>query len=429
MIDQLNVRMYKMGFGDCFLLTFGGKTGRKRDADVHVLIDCGSITEGSAQVSRVAQDVIATITPANGKPRLELVVATHRHRDHVGGFKDPAWSGVEVGEVWMPWTEDRLDPAATRLRNRQSAFAMALSKAAAVAGMSEDDDPLDGTAPPPGGDEKAASKRATYAMALNALTNEKAMATLHTGFAGRPPRHFLPVKDVACEARKLAGLPGVRIHVLGPPRDEAAMANMNPPDGSAYLRQRAAAADGETVNDAAAFPASWHLDRAAFDKGHPRSTFSLDYQNKVDTIAEEPDGDLAAAIDRAVNNTSLILMFEVGDQWLLFPGDAQWGAWNAALTEPACRALLARTTFYKVGHHGSHNATPKELIETLIGSPFTAFFSTAPVKQWPDIPRQPLVDAISEKGKYARSDDEAASAAAGFNVSAGLYTEWKVPIA
>jgi beta-lactamase superfamily II metal-dependent hydrolase len=422
MIEKLRIRMYRMGFGDCFLLTFGSTDG----SSGHILIDCGSITEGGAQVSKVAKDVIEACGPQGAAPRLELVVATHRHRDHVGGFADPAWSAVEVGEVWMPWTEDPLDADATRLRNRQSGFALALTRATAITGLSQDDDPLAPTAGP-----KAKAKDAeiaVHAVALNALTNEKAMATLHKGFAGKAPRRFLPLKDQTCEAREIEGLPGVRIHVLGPPRDEKAMASMNPPEGGAYLRARAAAGEGEPVTSATAFSKRWQLDRTAFEVNHPRSTFSADDQQGVDMLAEEPDGDLAAAIDKAVNNTSLILMFEVGDQWLLFPGDAQWGAWNAALTVPACRELLARTTFYKVGHHGSENATPRELIETVIGQSFTAFFSTAPVKQWPNIPRAPLVTAIAGKGKYARSDDEDASVAAGFTVSRGLYTEWEIPI-
>ena len=50
-------------------------------------------------------------------------------------------------------------------------------------------------------------------MALNALTNEAAMTTLHRGFAGRPPCHFLPIKDKDCEARSVASLPGVTIQV------------------------------------------------------------------------------------------------------------------------------------------------------------------------------------------------------------------------
>jgi hypothetical protein len=50
---------------------------------------------------------------------------------------------------------------------------------------------------------------------------------------------------------------------------------------------------------------------------------------------------------------------------LLFPGDAQIENWSYALfTAPnheAIRKRLAAARFYKVGHHGSLNATPKTL--------------------------------------------------------------------
>jgi len=420
MSQTLRVRMYRVGFGDCFLLSLIGQ-----GPDRHILIDCGSITDGKAQVSAVVRDIVATCSSPGDTPRLELVVGTHRHRDHVAGFKDPVWKDVEVGEVWMPWTEDPEDPAATRLRNRQSAFALALSQAVAVAGFDADSDPLEVQA----ANEADAARQATLSIALNALTNEAAMATLHKGFAGAPPRHFLPLKDTVCEARTLPGLPGVRIHVLGPPRDEAAMASMNPPAGEAYLKMMATAASTEDLPKTGAFRPSWRIERATFEQRHPGSTFNPKDQRDVDRLAEEPDGELAAAIDRAVNNTSLILMLEIGDQWLLFPGDAQWGAWNAALKEPRCSRLLERTTFYKVGHHGSENATPRSLVDTVIDHPFTAFFSTRPVPQWPNIPRAPLVEAMKLKNvAIARSDDEAASAAASFKVEPGLYTEWQVAI-
>ena len=75
-----------------------------------------------------------------------------------------------------------------------------------------------------------------------------------------------------------------------------------------------------------------------------------------------------------VNNTSLVLAFELveGGPVLLFPGDAQIGSWlswkdlswevgtgsqRRTVTGPD---LLKQTVFYKVGHHGSHNATLKE---------------------------------------------------------------------
>jgi hypothetical protein len=66
-----------------------------------------------------------------------------------------------------------------------------------------------------------------------------------------------------------------------------------------------------------------------------------------------------------LNNTSVILLFEIGGSRLVFPGDAQLENWSYALHEcddaDAIRKRLADARFYKVGHHGSLNATPKSL--------------------------------------------------------------------
>ena len=288
-------------------------------------------------------------------------------------------------------------------------------------------------------DAAAGSEEAnTLAMALNALTNEAAMATLHRGFAGRPPRIFLPLKDTVCEARTLPDVPDLKVHVLGPPRTEAAIASMQPPRDEVFLARldRRAAAKAAPASEVPAVPdpqgafrASWRLPKEAVNHAKIGWTFDAADARAVKVLAEEPDGDLAAAIDKAVNNTSLILMFEIGDQWLLFPGDAQWGGWEAALHEPSCARMLARTTFYKVGHHGSENATPRSLVESVIRGPYTAFLPTRKMDQWPNIPRGPLVDAmIAHSAVVVRSDDEAAASAAAFKVEPGLYIEWEVGI-
>jgi len=160
------------------------------------------------------------------------------------------------------------------------------------------------------------------------------------------------------------------------------------------------------------------------------TTFNNDDRRRIDRFAEEPSFALAAALDNAVNNTSLILMIEVGDAWLLFPGDAQWGGWNQALQNPIAREMLARTTLYKVGHHGSHNATPRELIEKVVAQPFVSLFSTKEVRQWPDIPRPPLLAAIeARKGPIARTDLGSAARTAGFAVEDGLYIERDLQLA
>ncbi|TPN82571.1 hypothetical protein FJ987_16520 [Mesorhizobium sp. CU2] len=414
MVDRISIRMYRVGFGDCFLLTFWfGQTPKR------VLFDCGSLSKTKAQVAKIADDVVATCT-SNDRAALDLVVCTHRHKDHVSGFDNPIWRTVEVGEVWMPWTEDPADPDATRIRNRQSAFAMALSQAISP-GVSADLTPL-------ARNSARTIKNAQLALALNSLTNEQAMATLHRGFAGNPPRRFFPARPgdnaaaPSLQTYALTSLPGVQFHILGPSRDEKVIANMDPPAGAAYIAQSNAM---PAQSDASAgCEQIWQIGEALFRQQTPGSTFNDEDRIAVEKIAEDPDFSvLAAAIDNAVNNTSLMIMIEAGNQFLLFPGDAQWGTWKAAMDQVEVRELLARTTILKVSHHGSHNGTPKELIESLIGSNVTAFVSTGTVTQWPGIPRGPLMAALNQKTKLARSD--VATPPAGFTVKRDLYVEWE----
>jgi beta-lactamase superfamily II metal-dependent hydrolase len=414
MIDRLTIRMYEMGFGDCFLLSFwSGEVARR------ILIDCGSLSRPKADVARAAKDIVSECTPAEGPPRVELVVCTHRHKDHVSGFDDPIWAGLEVGEVWMPWTEDPTDPVATRIRNRQSNFALALSQAI------QPDIALDSM--PLAERRRPNLKELDLVLALNSLTNEKAMGTLHRGFSGRPPRYFLPIKGTEGQLRSLPKLPDVRFHILGPSRREEVIALMDPPSGGAYLTP---GLPSTSPQEGGACEMGWRVTEAAFRAQRPDSTFSNTDMQALKELADQPDGDLAAAIDGAVNNTSLMMMIEVGDQFLLFPGDAQWGTWDAVLSQPALRSLLERTTMLKVSHHGSHNGTPKDLLEKVIGDHVTSFLSTAPVKQWPNVPRPPLVDALAKKTTLARSDkDGEIRTAPGFTVRAGFFVEWQMEVA
>jgi glyoxylase-like metal-dependent hydrolase (beta-lactamase superfamily II) len=94
----------------------------------------------------VVDQIIADVTDEEtGSARIDVVVGAHRHQDHVSGLTHSGWAHVEVGEVWLPWTED----------------------------------PEDGLERLLGADDRA------LGLALNSLTNEKAMRTLPAGFAGR----------------------------------------------------------------------------------------------------------------------------------------------------------------------------------------------------------------------------------------------------
>jgi hypothetical protein len=117
---------------------------------------------------------------------------------------------------------------------------------------------------------------------------------------------------------------------------------------------------------------------------------------------------------------------------LLFPGDAQVGSWlswqdlkwelkdpkSGSATEVKGPDLLARTIFYKVGHHGSHNATLKAKgLELMTSDDLVAMIpvdhAMAVKKRWGLMPLPALVDRIKEKthGRVLRIDDQVKSTA------------------
>ena len=103
---------------------------------------------------------------------------------------------------------------------------------------------------------------------------------------------------------------------------------------------------------------------------------------------------------------------------LLFPGDAQIENWSYALFDApnrrAIRGRLAGTNLYKVGHHGSLNATPKTLwngfahkqsdaqadADRLISVLSTKANKHGHPENDTEVPRRPLVTALENFTAY-----------------------------
>ena len=133
---------------------------------------------------------------------------------------------------------------------------------------------------------------------------------------------------------------------------------------------------------------------------------------------------LAAAADKldgTLNNQSLVVLFTCNGKKLLFVGDAQWGNWaywlyGKAVTgsDPGISArakdILGSIDFYKVGHHGSTNATPIPAVDAL-NQTCACMCSTAmgaygnPAKK-AEVPRTALMDALETRSgrRLVRSD-------------------------
>jgi hypothetical protein len=165
---------------------------------------------------------------------------------------------------------------------------------------------------------------------------------------------------------------------------------MDPPAGKSYLQYIGASGQASAEDDGDAKPVvprpfdeTWAAPREGFIETHADWAIDQKDLESIRTLGEGPEEALAVTLDSAVNGTSLMLILKVGRAHLLLPGDAQWGTWKTALDDPQWRALLKNTTFYKVGHHGSQNATPREFKEEVLdrAQPIRGMVSARPTKK------------------------------------------------
>jgi beta-lactamase superfamily II metal-dependent hydrolase len=420
--DTIRIRMYAVGFGDCFLLGFPGPGGSRERL---MLIDCGvhnASKRGANIFKEVIPDILDQAAATAGKLRIDVVVATHHHLDHVSGFQVEGWDEVEVGEVWLPWTEDPEDADALRIRERQSKQARFLLRLDAAK------------------DKKWETVRAISENNAG-YTNAAAMTTLHDGFAGTPERSFLPQRPGRPRSRRFSPkvIPGLEVVILGPSRDEAAIRDMNPPSGESYFRfgnDRTLGASGEPLPFTPFFiePAAYTSAHKDLVPPHNSELKNVAKAGRTDALA------LAVALEQATNGTSLVLLLRFGETALLFPGDAQWGTWDRMLHDPESQELLRAVNFYKVGHHGSHNATPVSFVKKFLHDADASMVSVAPtsIPSWKEIPKGPLLTALGEKSAIVLDSDELReSAIAGKpapvdpivgEAKDGLWTEIRLPV-
>lgn len=352
---KLHIRMYRVGFGDCFLLSFKYARGAKEDR--HVLMDFGTTAQPNELMLAIAND-IAKVT--HGK--LHAVVATHRHRDHMSGFATAGGEGpgdviasLKPDLVVQPWTEDpqaKTDASVpTKKLSAQQAFVRGLSRMHDFAGTVQQ------FAAEAIALRQAAGSSATPALSQlaflgqNNLPNLSAVKNLQE-MGARNEYLFYGAKT------HLAGMLGVKVRVLGPPTLEQTdqICKQRSKDAAEFWHFQAQAAHEFIAAQAGPF-------RDTGTRNIPPSarwaTHRLDH-----AFLEQLLG-VVRILDDAMNNTSLILLFEIGNKKLLFPGDAQIENWSYALFDAPDheenQKLLADVCLYKVGHHGSLNATPKSL--------------------------------------------------------------------
>lgn len=419
---SVSVRMYRGILGDCFLLRYE----EQGEATRHVLIDCG-VLQGVANARDKMTEIVSDLLSTTGG-RLDLLVVTHEHHDHLSGFQYEQERFVKdfsVDEFWLAWTEDPTDPTAIGLRAQFDKSKNALAALAAQPKMTA---------------LKDQDARIRNVLELSAF--------LGLDTQGRPTgaKTLQMLKDKATPARTRYLEPGdvvrptridsLKVYVMGPPRDTAALRRDAPRTGAAkevYLsRQEEANAlelqlaqlDGTQIPPQDlpfAKPHQRSLDALAKTRPEDYSlTQKLYYDakatgRKIDEEWYSSAETLALKMDSDTNNTSLVLAIELPDgQILLFPGDAQVGNWLSwadqtypRTPDPAEGAalsvddILARVSLYKVGHHCSHNATLRQMgLEKMISPRLVAMIpvvtQVARDNHW-NMPYPDLYQALKDK--------------------------------
>lgn len=338
--QRIRLRMYNIGFGDCFLLSLeyaaplpDGRSER------HILIDYGSTRRN--KTAGLSSADVGNLIKEHCAGKLDVVIVSHRHRDHLSGFRsaEDVMKELSPSLVVRSWTE-----APEAKVDGDASLAFHRSLAAGADFMTE---VVDAFAP-----LSRRGLRGDILRAAGELKNEEAVLVLQELSSGGKGEYLHA--DEASRIPEFA--PGVKVTVLGPPKPEQhpAVVRQREDDEQYWVRLKSAIQQSAELTDDSMLepvaeervlgPVDWLIKRMERQQLHQL--------NRIVT-----------AYDDALNNTSLVLLLEIGEHKMLFAGDAQIENWEFTLEDPAKLALLDDIDLYKVGHHGSRNATPRTLVE------------------------------------------------------------------
>jgi hypothetical protein len=357
--NKVEIRSFQVGFGDCFLVSFDYGVKKQK----HVLIDFGTTglpakfkKTKATYMPMVAAD-IETLVRNTGE--LVAVVATHRHADHISGFGTDTTTGksgdiirnLKPRLVLQPWTEDpdaERDALKAKNPRGQKGF---LATLATMNGVAAEALRIANQKPRW---MSATAQRELAFLGEDNIKNKSAVQNLiDMGKAsGAKPRYLRYGDKTGLEKF----LPGVKVHVLGPP---------DLTQSDAIRSQRAKDQDEFWQLRGATFATSAPVASAGGASGKVPAQARW-FRDRLQNMSAAGLLEIVRQLDAQMNNTSLILLFEVNGKKLLFPGDAQLENWSYALKEAKdsakVRKLMAQVDFYKVGHHGSLNATPRKML-------------------------------------------------------------------
>jgi len=421
--DSVEIRVYNVGLGDCILLTFQSRTSSRSTKLIkqRVLVDFGSIgrNEDGPGLLDVAKQIVEDCRETNTRSKLDAVITTHRHRDHLAGF------GGEAGEylvenltdapklILQPWTEDpAADDPVTSFRDMKPGAAkhlksLSMSQQVTTEILKElrhrkriqlgrrTDSEVEFYATKNVPFRETVSAKAGFDFddpdVLNEedLANQNAIHRLQNWKKGtnQPAFEYLSegMKTTLGDGSFIENLV---VDVLGPVGPDHWEKLDSKGSSDELWKKLSALTEDHKQPDAQTRGAKDEGEFVNFDKSNGPSgvlpIFKNEYRSpeteerkdnvrwlisKLDAIRGQQLLGFVRKLDEHINNTSLVLLFKFGKLNMLFPGDAEVASWEQISTTESDGSVLEnkvvieklkKVNIYKVGHHGSNNATPKK---------------------------------------------------------------------
>lgn len=321
---SIRVRAYNVLFGDSLLVSWD-----EADGPHHAWIDFGNfVNDPNAVFSTVYSDVLAE---TGGK--VDLLVATHRHMDHMEGFYcwlDSIARDFKIKKVWYAHVTKGLDDQFTlaeqQIRERSLLPAWVQNGEGVLGQIYRNNFGVQGI---------------TVEDRMDAIIKKLRPTPSHAVYRGMNMTDVLP-----------DGIKHLQIEILAPEKDSSAY--FEPLEQALAMRVemddhfRKFGLRAKQVPDGLPF----HREKGKQGKGAP-----LDWLADFSRLRRKLRSgglDLLGAVDKTRNNTSVVLALTYGQTRLLFAGDAEEKSWELMQKKGAD----FESTMIKVAHHGSINASP-----------------------------------------------------------------------